>query len=112
MGYLTNYKVYATGFKDPEEVEFFEFKLKKESEYGFDAARGRGVLEYAGSLSEAKWYNYDENLVKLTKAFPHITVDVEGKGEDDDDHWKARYRNGESETVRAVIMFPDFQELT
>ena len=30
MGYLTNYKVYATEFKDPEEVEFFEFKLKKE----------------------------------------------------------------------------------
>lgn len=111
MGYLTNYKVHATGFKDPEESEFFEFKLKKESDYHFDAARGRGVLEYAGSLSEAKWYNYDDNLTKLSKAFPHITINIEGKGEDDEDHWRARYRNGESESVRAVIMFPPFKEL-
>ena len=112
MGYLTNYQVYATGFKDPEEVEFFEFKLKKESDYHFDAARGRGVLEYAGSLGDAKWYDYDENLTKLSKAFPHITINIEGKGEDDEDHWRARYRNGESESVRAVIMFPPFKELT
>lgn len=112
MGYLTDYKLTASGFQSVDELEFFEFKLTKMSDYEFERGRTRRDLTYIGTLGAAKWYNFNDNLTDLTKSFPHINVDLESKGEDDDDVWKMRYRNGESESVKGYIAFPDFKKLT
>ena len=58
----------------------------------------------------AKWYNSDEVMKRFSAQHPDLLVELAGDGEDADDHWRTRYRGGESETVR--MTFPSFVKLS
>lgn len=110
MGYSTNFEITAVGFKDPDQVEFFEFKLKKISGYTFQTTTSD--ITYSGILSDSKWYDCVEDCTALSIAFPDVLIEVEGDGEESGDFWRARFRNGESEKITAEIVFPEFKEIT
>lgn len=59
---------------------------------------------------EAHWYDHDKDLIKISKKHPTVLIEISGDGEDSDDIWSARYRNGESETVQFEGL-PDFKEI-
>lgn len=116
MGYVTDYKGEAGPFDTEEAAEFFEFKLGKQvNGYHFDVSIGASMHDgYTVNfeVNDVKWYEWRNDLSELSRSFPNITVDLEGRGEEPGDLWKARFRNGDSEVVDAVFTFPDFTELT
>ena len=113
MGYYTDYSVEATGFNKRDEAEFFAFKLVQ-NDYVSNSTRfhyGELGSEFSVQfdVNESKWYGYSDDLRTASLWFPHVTIDVEGKGEESGDQWRHRFRNGEQERVNAVISFPDFK---
>lgn len=58
-----------------------------------------------------KFYNIEEDVVSLSRHYPELTVEIKGHGEDWDDIWLMRVRNGESETVGADIVFGEFTSI-
>lgn len=40
---------------------------------------------------EARWYDYDENMSALAKAFPHLLFSLEGQEEEKEDWWMVQY---------------------
>jgi len=110
MGYSTRYEVEATGFQEEIEAEFFLFKLNRAANYC--AAAGTTTSNRASfETDDIKWYEWQTDLKELSVHFPHVTIDVEGFGEENGDIWKARIRNGETEVVKSVLTFPDFEQL-
>ena len=53
-----------------------------------------------------KWYDWEEDVADLSKQFPFLLFEVEGKGEEADDWWRAYARNGKVIVVEAEIKFP------
>lgn len=115
MGYYSDFKLTAQGFDNEEHAEFFEFKLVKLSSYTGWSLRHtigtEGWMVY-GLLGEAKWYNAEEHLLQLSKAFPRVTIDLKVEGEERGDIWKLRARDGKHERVSAKVVFEDFKDLT
>ena len=118
MGYSTDYKVDAGPFENEDAAEFFEFKAKKaideaiEVDIGLSHGSkhtGRYFVKF--EVNDAKWYDWEKDLRGLSTAFPDVTIDAVGHGEETGDIWKARIRNDQSEVVEAVMSFPDFKEL-
>jgi len=118
MGYSTQYNIDAGPFESAEAAEFFEFKVSKEIDEAFevDIQQSHGYKHtgkyYVDLKSEdTKWYEWRADLTKVSTLFPDVTIDVEGKGEETGDIWKARFRNGDCEVVDAEFMFPPFRIL-
>ena len=58
-----------------------------------------------GGEYETKWYEYSENMTKLSNSYPEVTFILERNGEDDDDLVKHYYKNGEERSAKAQIVF-------
>lgn len=84
MGYRTYHTLTAT--KGDEDVT---------DEYISRAADicGVGVSVLYGA-SEAKWYDHDLDMLKLTAEFPDVLFRLEGHGEGDADIWVEWYTHG------------------
>lgn len=63
-----------------------------------------------GQLNNVKWYDHDDHMEKVSLMFPNELLVLEGVGEEDGDIWKAYYKNGKSQYVKAVITFEPFDE--
>lgn len=55
-----------------------------------------------------KWYEYDEDMRKLSKQFPDFLFILEGDGEDPDDLWRNYYYNGKCQHCPARIEYDPF----
>lgn len=54
---------------------------------------------------DLKWYDHDEDMVKLSLRFPDYTFILEGEGEDNDDLWRTVYHNGQLEHLNVKIVY-------
>ncbi len=57
-----------------------------------------------------KWYDYQKDMIEVSKQFPNALILIEGKGEDNYDIWKAYFKNGKCVVYQADIVFPEFNE--
>ena len=78
--------------------------------YGINEER-IGTSGFSFKVGNAKWYENKTDCIKFSKEYPHITIDVHGRGEESGDVWKARYRNGDFETVTLPENLPPFTRL-
>lgn len=112
MGYYTDYTVRAGGFANESEITAFLGMLEKQSSYAMRPAE----ISHNGTkfwvFLNAKWYDWKDDLLAMSRVYPEITIDVDGVGEDRQDMWRARFRDGEHEVVRAEVRFPVFERLT
>lgn len=44
-----------------------------------------------------KWYDYEEQMIELSRYFPDMVFRVSGEGEDVGDEWQAFFHNGKTE---------------
>lgn len=58
----------------------------------------------------AKWYNWKNDMKRLSKLYPTTVFALCGNGEDDDDIWKAYFKNGKMQLERTIIAFNPFDE--
>lgn len=92
MPYLTSYTLTAgrsadtQGKTSPEEAISYFVSLNAEAKY---CLRVDGATKGNG-----KWYEHEDDLLTLSKEFPHLAFTLEGQGEDAGDIWKKYLLNG------------------
>ncbi len=110
MSYYTNYEVSVTGFKDFKEAYTALQEFKEIVVHGiYDETLCDNEFEF--SISEASWYDNEDDCLRFSKKYPNTTITVHGDGEENGDIWKARYRNGEFERIKLEVVLPPFQTL-
>lgn len=59
-------------------------------------------------LSEPyKWYDWEDDMRKISLEYPDYIFTMYGEGEDRDDNWKACIYQGKIEIVKAEIVYPE-----
>ena len=89
MGYLTCYTLNKVKGSD-EDYEKFLNELQKVSGYDF-----HGI----DNCQEGTWYDHEKHMLKVSKKFPDLIVELSGDGENSDDVWAMRFQGGRSESV-------------
>lgn len=119
MGYVTDYtltthqkikiadfveKVKEIGFNYvfSEEIEYLELDIK-------DNPNCEQTLEIA-STESYKWYENEDDMKELSKAFPDIVFMLHGEGEEPGDLWLSYHKNGKVQRENAKITYGEFNE--
>ena len=92
MGYETSFNL-DTDKPLPDE---FNDEFEKISDYRFEDDNIYG-----------KWYEWQDNMIEVSKRFPGILFTLSGEGEENDDVWRAYFKNGECKTVQPIITWPE-----
>lgn len=97
MGYYTDYTITADN-GTPE----LKNEMKK---FGFLDEWDEGL--WGGN---AKWYDWSDDMAKLSKKFPDVLFTIEGRGEDSTDIWGYYYKDGKS-YIQAEVTIYDYPEV-
>jgi hypothetical protein len=57
-----------------------------------------------------KWYEFEDDMRALSKEFPNALFVLDGKGEVASDLWRGYYVAGTGYTIKAQIIFDDFNQ--
>ena len=95
MGYYTNYTLKVVN-AEPEDIRQ---PLKEISGYIGWYTYGRKIC-----LSEAKWYDHKDDMIRLSKMFPDVKFELHGAGEDGD-QWMIYALNGQIENCPGRMEF-------
>lgn len=111
MGYYTQYTLEAKNVKTPEEFDVIRNHLADLEliDYAFDDGTYYDSEEYAifSPWEEAKWYDHDDDMRRLSKKLPHVVFMLEGDGEDSEDRWRTYYKDGDWEVCHGHIEYSD-----
>lgn len=110
MGYITNFKLKVydkdwDGDKSRKADKTYEFKdeyLKENDRWDYISSAIEGM--------EAKWYEYDSEMLSLSRSYPHYLFELTGDGEESEDNWKAYYLNGKSQVEQGILFYPPFDK--
>lgn len=87
MGYYTNYTLEILKDPDNQEEQFYEELEKVVGDLSSDFKN----FGYANT----KWYDCEEDMLKLSKKFPKMLFKIEGEGEEPLDIWITHFCNGQ-----------------
>ena len=113
MGYYTDYRLdvcTATKFGDSFTTAncispLIDTQLEDEIEK-LDVFEG-GDCD-SGWYGNAKWYDWEEDMLLLSKRFPEIMFTLGGIGEEFGDIWEAYFYDGRVQVCKADIVYPQF----
>lgn len=104
MGYYTTFRL---SVRNGEVTEEMQTKLKEiKPEYFID----HDMEDLLEGGYEEKWYDWEEDLIKLSKAFPTEVFELSGDGEEREDMWRAYFKNGKVQIERAEIRIGEYDE--
>lgn len=100
MGYNTNYQLQCNPMSD-------------ELDLALDANKPEGCL---GSLmgfvtgygDDCTWYDWEDDMREFSCLFPEVLFTLEGRGDDQGDHWSAYIQAGKVQVCKARITFEDY----
>lgn len=107
MGYYTDYEIDIKKHNSEIDVHDEKFvkivvnRLNEISDYEFD----EDLTQY-----HVKWYNWEEDMRRLSSEFPSVLFVVNGIGEEDGDIWRAYITDGKCQIEQAKIQFAPFDE--
>ena len=111
MGYYTNYNLYVNNVNTKAEHQAIVEKLNEleVARYVFDDDYWSEdqKASFFFSIDPVEWYDHDEDMRKIAKAFPEKTFKLNGAREDDDDRWYCLYKGEDSEYIQAIITWPE-----
>jgi hypothetical protein len=124
MGYYTYFRIESIDGEKEQIDKFYKLLDDHQDIDKFIAGNGELFYEnyiksdlegldfsYIGSslnVESAKWYEFNDDMTKLSKLFPTLTFIIRGEGEESEDVWKAKVKNGEISIVMAELTFPEF----
>jgi len=118
MGYYTNFDLTLKAVDPAKVEEAHEYIKNLNSEqsnidgyssdymYQFDEYDDGGDGTYHGY--SWKWYDHDDDLLKLSLKFPDVLFILDGEDEEGGDIWRSYYKNGKTKRLDAEIVFPDY----
>ena len=65
---------------------------------------------YYGWSAYMKWYDFDQDMLLLSKKFPDVLFCLHGEGDNEEDLWDAYYQNGKVQNCYAEIIYPPYDE--
>lgn len=95
MGYYTEFKIELSG-----DITEDDFNNELE-EYGYG---------FYDECMSAKWYSWEDNMKDISTKYPEVLFILSGQGEENEDMWKAYFKNGKSQIEKAVITYGKFDE--
>lgn len=111
MGYYTAYNI---NYKVPEGEDREKFSQKLA--LGLYAANSDFYYAENYTIEEMiesemmKWYDYEEDMCKLSKLFPSVLFTLEGFGEERDDMWREYFFNGKCQYAPGRVVYEEFDE--
>ena len=67
------------------------------------------TLDEQGHTKDSlKWYDHEDDLIKLSLLFPDIVFDLYGEGDESGDIWHKYFLNGKVQRCFAKIIFDEF----
>ena len=97
MGYYTDFTLTVEGATPDDLVD----TLNEVTGY---------VWEDDLALYSAKWYDWAEDISKISLKYPDRMLSLEGSGEEKGDMWKAYIKNGKMQVCNAIVTFEPFDE--
>ena len=58
--------------------------------------------------ANCKGYTWQKEMKELSQAFPYLLFTLEGKGDDDNDIWRAYFVDGKMQYTEAKLIYDDF----
>jgi len=99
MGYCTNFEL---NIEDGDiDISVISKRLTQITKYTFG---------YDGTLYHAKWYDWKDDMRKLSSEYHDIVFVLSGQGEEYGDIWKAYFKNGKMQYAAAIVTFEPFDE--
>jgi hypothetical protein len=105
MGYYTHYTIRITDADNANQMTEIAEKLGLSEERYETSDEGTKL----STDFDDKWYSWKEQFLRVSRVYPRVLFEVNGEGEENDDLWKARIRNGEAEVIHAKIVFDEFK---
>lgn len=100
MGYYTDYTLLLYKNDELQSVDHdWEEELKEETGYYFDEGR----------VGDVKWYNHEEDMLRISRNHPDITFELIGVGEVHGDFWKKYIKNGKMVVVEGIIQYRELR---
>lgn len=112
MGYTTSYTLHAKANRPLTDDDVARIDESLDELEVLDYALTEGWLDKYNNMIEwgacdmVKWYQHEEDMLKISKWFPEFTFCLFGDGESGDDHWAHYFHNGEEELCVAEIVYP------
>ncbi len=100
MGYYTRYSLYVTG--DSDLLENFNVTCK---DYALNYGNLEELLE--GEWEPCKWYDWPNDMKRMSLAYPNLLFSLSGEGEESGDIWRAYARNGKLVEQKAVMTYAE-----
>lgn len=101
MGYYTWFTLSILEDPANQEENFYEELDKK-------IGRVAELKEY-GAI-DAKWYDWESDMIELSKKFPKIMFRLDGSGEEQFDVWDCHFCNGRSYYRKIQTYWEPFDE--
>lgn len=99
MGYYTHFNL------TKPECPILRGKLAKE----INEFLGFPVLDEEGYCNEpCKWYEYKEDMCRISKGYPETLITLSGEGEESGDLWDCHFLDGKFHLCGAKIVYPEF----
>ena len=104
MGYYTAYSLTVHGLENQTR----EFRDVLKAEIDRMDVFSEHYDEDTWYAPEEKWYEWEQDMCKLSKKFPSLMFELYGDGEEQDDMWRAYFRGGLVQHAPAQIIYDDF----
>ena len=105
MGYYTNFSLHvASENATPDLLEQIDHEVRKMNVFQYCKC---GREEWS---AYTKWYDFDQDMLLLSKRFPNILFYLHGEGDNEEDLWDAYYQNGKVQNCHAEIIYPPYDE--
>ena len=103
MGYETRFKLTALTDRNYSQRDYLKVLAEIDpQEFSPEADSFEEEFE-----ESRKWYNYKNDMRKLSLAFPNTYFLLYGVGEEQGDVWKAYFCNGKVQIIKATLSFKD-----
>ena len=75
-------------------LDYFRDTDERQSEWEARIANSDYPIDEILGYDTMKWYDYEDDMVEISKKFPKYKFRLHGEGEDPDDFWDDYYYNG------------------
>jgi hypothetical protein len=110
MGYVTDFRLKIEG--DESTIKKFLHSEVLVDSWGVPLIED--VLEYWNDeyVGSHKWYDYSNDMTKISSQWPELTFILTGYGEEPGDIWQYKYKNGYQTGGKAKITFDHEEDIS
>lgn len=109
MGYRTDFILEASPVTEELFEKIDEALLKRN---GFFCLHERSLVADKGRWQDDDdtWFEYEEDMLAISKLFPQVRFVLSGCGERNEDQWRQAFIDGRTQRCEGITVFPPFKE--